>query len=411
MLDVRYVRRCTHRGVIDITADRVRLRVEMLGGFTIIDNGNKITEQARKSSKVWRLLQYLIANRYRLVSQEELLEVFCDEELQINPGSVLRTMVYRARGALEKSGLTCADSLIIAKSGSYSWNNNIECTTDTEEFEELIKQAGSEDMDPGEALELLLQAAALYKGDFLPNSSGDLWVLPLVRWYRTMYIGCVHDALDLLDGFGRNDEAEELCIKALLIDRFDERLIEHHLKALVSQDKREEALDVYRKMEEMFFDVLGVDFSENLRSLYSRIQHPDIEKDLTLDEQIENWMKDVDFPGAFYCDAGIFKTLFQIETRSVPRSGRTAFIVRFDTKHEPKKKDGGIMKQLGTAIPGCLRMGDLFTRCSPNQYMLMLYSLTYEDCKMLVNRILNAIDSRHLPNLKGTSIRHVKPVE
>ena len=389
---------------------RVKLRVEMLGGFTIISNGNRITEQARKSSKVWRLLQYLVTNRERAVSQEELLEVFCDEELQGNPGSVLRTMVYRARGALEKGGLECADYLIIAKSGSYSWNNNIECTTDIEEFEELIKKAGVDGLDKEEKLELLLNAAALYKGDFLPNSTSDLWVMPLVRWYRTMYLGCVHDALEILDEFGRSTVAEELCTKALLIDPFDEQLIEHHLRALILQGKSTEALQVYKKMESMFFDVLGVNFSDKLRSLYNQIQHPEVKKELTLDELIDEWLLDADFPGAYYCDASIFKTLFQIESRSVPRSGRTAFIVRFDTRHEPNVKDGGIMKQLGMAIPGCLRMGDLFTRYGPNQYMLMLYSLTYEDCKMLINRILRAIDSKFLPNLIGTSICHISPL-
>jgi len=344
------------------------------------------------------------------VSQEELLEIFCDEELQGNPGSVLRTMVYRARGALEKGGLICADNIIIAKSGGYSWNNNIECTTDIEDFESLIKEAAAEDRSDQEKLEMLLQAAELYKGDFLPNSTGDIWVIPLVRWYRTLYLGCVHDALKLMNGLDRNVEAEQLCTRALCIDPFDEQLIEYHLKALISQDKTEEALRIYKKMEAMFFDVLGINFSDNLRSLYNRIQHPDIKKELTLDEVIEEWLKDADFPGAYYCDASIFKTLFQIETRSVPRSGRTAFIIRLDTKHEPKMRDGGVMRQLGVAIPGCLRMGDLFTRCSPNQYMLMLYSLTYEDCKMLVNRILRSVDNKYLSKIVGTTIRHVTPL-
>jgi len=390
---------------------KINLRVEMLGGFAIICNGNRITEQARKSSKVWRLLQYLVTNRYRSVSQEELLEVFCDEDLQVNPGSVLRTMVYRARGALEKSGLECADNLIIAKSGGYSWNNSISCTTDIEDFEVLVKKAGIEGISKEDQLELLLNAAELYKGDFLPNSTGDLWVIPLVRYYRTLYLGCVHDAVDLLDGFGRCTEAEELCTKALCIDPFDEQLIEHHIKALIIQEKYEEALSVYKKMETMFYDVLGVNFSDNLRSLYSKIQYQDVKSQMSLDDLLDEWLNDADFPGAYYCDASIFKALFQIEARSVPRSGRTAFIIRFDTKHEPNVKDGGIMKQLGMAIPGCLRMGDLFTRSSPSQYMILLYSLTHEDCQMLINRILRTIDSKFLPNLIGTQFKHITPIE
>jgi len=93
------------------------------------------------------------------------------------------------------------------------------------------------------------------------------------------------------------------------------------------------------------------------------------------------------------------------------RSGQTAFIVRFDTKHEPNTRSGGIMKQLGMAIPSCLRMGDLFTRSGPGQYMLMLHNLTYEDCKMLVKRITRSIDSRYLPNLLETQYHHISPIK
>jgi len=383
----------------------------MLGGFTIISNTNRITEQAKKSSKVWRLLQYLVTHRYRSISQEELLGVFCDDESQNNPGSVLRTMVYRARNTLAKDGLKCADNLIIAKSGGYLWNNNIECTTDIEEFEELIKKADAGDIDKEEKLSLLLSAADLYKGDFLPNSTGDMWVIPLVRWYRSLYLGCVHDALEILDEFGRNIEAEKLCTKALSFDPFDEQLIEHHLRALVQQDKNAEALEVYKKMESMFFDVLGVNFSDDLRSLYNKIQQPDVKKDTPLEDILEEWLRDADFPGAYYCDAGVFKTLVQIESRSVPRSGRTAFIIRIDARHETQTKSGGVMKQLGMAIPGSLRKGDLFTRYSPSQYMLMLYSLTYEDCKMLISKIMHSLDSKNLAKIIGTHIRLVSPTE
>jgi len=383
----------------------------MFGEFAIVSNGTRITEQTKKSSKVWRLVQYLIVNRYRVVSQEELLENFCDEDLQANPGSVLRTLVYRARSSLEKGGLDCSDNLIIAKSGGYSWNNSIDCTTDTEEFEELIKKADAEDINKEKQLEFLLQATTLYKGDFLPTSAGDLWVMPLVRWYRTLYLECVQAALVLLNEFKRNAEAEGLCAKALAVDPFDEGLIEHHLKALIKQGKNEEALITYKKIETMFFDVLGVDFSDNLRSLYNSIQNQGAKCELTLDMLLEDWYKDANFPGAYYCDASLFKTLYHIEVRSLPRSGRSAYIVRFETKHDPKAKDGGIMKKLGMAIPGCLRMGDLFTRSGPNQYMLMLYSLSYEDCQMLINRILQALDSKHLPFLTGTEYRYISPLE
>ena len=395
--------------MIEINFDNINIKVEMLGGFAIIDGNKRIIEQEKRSSKTWKMLQYLVAHRHKTVSQEELAEVFCDEENLDSAGSALRTIVYRARTALSKAGLSCADSLILTKGGGYAWNNDIPCTVDIEEFETCYKKAHAE-ADDDARLELLLEASEIYKGDFLPNCVGELWVLPLSRWYRSMYISCTLHSLEMLVKLKRFVEVEKLCAKALQIDPFDEKLIEHHIKAMVAQGKNADALAEYKSAEAMFYDVLGVSFSEELRLLYTSIQRPELGECTTLENLLEQWLQGADFPGAYHCDLSEFKTIVQIESRSVPRSGRTAYIVMLDTKHEAEAKNGGIMGQLSTIIPKNLRMGDLFTRSCPCQYLIMLHSLTYEDCKMLVNRILQDLDSKYLSKVVGTTIKPLKPL-
>ena len=397
------------KDVVRINIDEVDINIEMLGGFVIVFEGSRITEQEKRPSKIWKLLQYLIMNRHRNIPQEELMDVFFDSDFVGNPGSSVRTIVYRARAALASGGLPFADDMILSSSGGYAWNNSMNCCVDAEEFEALCKKAGSY-VGRREQLGLLLQAAKLYKGDFLPNSSSELWVMPLSRWYRSLYFNCVHEALGSLHEEGRENEAEELCVNALRMDPFDEIVLEHHLRSLMAQGKNAEALDEYKRMESMFYDELGVEFSENLRALYSKIQQPEIKEGLSLDATLEEWLIAADFPGAYCCDFSIFKIVYQIEARSASRSGRATYVVRLDTKHEPRAKDGGIMKQLEKAIVDTLRKGDLFTRSSPSQYMLLLHKLTYENCKMLVNRILSALDSKYLPKVIGTSIKPITPI-
>ena len=394
--------------VIKISAENVHIRVEMFGGFAIIDEKKRIVEQEKRSSKTWKLLQYLVMHRHRAVVQEELAEVFCDEDNMDNAGSALRTIVYRARTALAKAGLACADNLILTKGGGYAWNNDIRCDVDVEEFEELYKNAGL--AVSGEArLELLLRAEQLYKGDFLPSSIGELWVMPLSRHYRSSYINCCIEALELLSGLGRNDEVEKLCTKSLEIDPFDEKLIEYHLKALLAQGRNSDAHAEYKRVEAMFYDVLGVNFSDDLRQLFAKIQRPETTAGSSLETLMAQWLVGADFPGAYYCDLSEFKTIVQIESRSVPRSGRTAFIVMFEAKRDADAKSVTAMKQLGQIIPKNLRMGDMFTRPSPSQYVVMLHSLTYEDCKMLVNMILHDLDAKFLPQIIGTTIKPLMP--
>jgi len=397
-------------GVIKINFDNVNIKVEMLGGFAIIDGNKRIIEQEKRSSKTWKLLQYLAAHRQKTVTQEELAEAFCDEDNLDSAGSALRTIVYRARTALAKAGFSYADSLIITKGGGYAWNNDIPCTVDIEEFENFYKKAQAE-TDDELRLELLLEASDIYKGDFLPNSVGELWVLPPSRWYRSMYISCTLDAIDLLAKQKRFVEVEKLCAKALQIDPFEEKLIEYHIRAMVDQGKNADALIEYKRAEAMFYDILGVNFSEELRLLYTTIQRPEMIECATLEDLLDQWLDGADFPGAYYCDLSEFKTIVQIESRSVPRLGRTAYIVMLETKHETDTKKGGVMSQLGKIIPANLRKGDLFTRSCPSQYLIMLHSLTYEDCKMLVNRIMHDLDSKYLTKIVGTTIKPLKPLE
>ena len=387
-----------------------KLYIEMLGGFAITSGDNRITEQGKRSSKMWKLLQYLIAHRHKLVSQEEIIDTFWADEASENPGSAIRTMIHRARAALAAGGLENTEEIILARSGGYAWNDAATYGVDAEEFEEFCKKAGAV-VTSGERLELLLQAAEIYKGDFLPGSSDEIWVLPLSRWYRTLYINCVHDALELLTSSGNGVKAEELCIKALRLDPFDEQILEYHLRSLISQDKTSEAREVYKKMEAMFYDILGVSFSDSLHELYAQIEKPEIDEDIPLDELLNQWLNDSDFSGAYYCDLLVFKIVYQIEARSGARSGRPAFIVRFETKQTPAQKGVTVMDQLSVSIPVALRKGDLFTRAGPRQYLLMLRNLTYENCKMLVERILGTLNTKQLSNITGTSIKPVIPFE
>ena len=395
--------------VVYINLNEARIRIEMLGDFAIISGGRRIAEQVKKPSKVWKLLQYLIVHRHKAVPHDELIEVFCSGEHISDPGSSLRMLVSRARTALMKAGFPYSAEMIVSKSGGYAWNNEVHCDIDAEEFENLCKKA-SACTGENDRLDILLQAAELYRGDFLPNSGGELWVMPVARWYHTLYVNCMREALRILDKAERSAEVEDLCLKALRIDPFNEKFIGFHLKSLVAQGKRKDALAVYKRMEEMFYDVLGIEFSEELKEMLQVIQSPEIRHGIPLNSVLDQWLEGADTPGAFYCNISVFRTLYQIESRMALRSGRTVFIVRLETKRNPGETDGGVMKQLGLLIPGSLRMGDLYSRAGPDQYLIMLYNLTYEDCKVLVDRIIRKLDAKFLSRIVRSSIIPVTPI-
>ena len=69
----------------------------MLGEFSVTYGENRITEQSKRSKKMWTLLQFLIANHNRDISQSELINLLWGEKSSENPVGALKTSLHRLR--------------------------------------------------------------------------------------------------------------------------------------------------------------------------------------------------------------------------------------------------------------------------------------------------------------------------
>ena len=54
-----------------------------------------------------------------------------------------------------------------------------------------------------------------------------------------------------------------------------------------------------------------------------------------------------------------------------------------------------LAEELKNAIKRTLRRGDLFSLCSPSQFVLMLNGTNEEDCKLIAGRITKAFCEKH----------------
>ena len=101
----------------------VKLRVQMLGDFSLSAGGNQISDTEGRSHKVWLLLAYMIYHRDRAVSQEELVEVLWGKEPRSsNPTSALKTTFHRVRSLLDQLWPNAGHHLILRQDGGYCWN-------------------------------------------------------------------------------------------------------------------------------------------------------------------------------------------------------------------------------------------------------------------------------------------------
>jgi DNA-binding SARP family transcriptional activator len=124
------------------------------------------------------LLKYLISERHRTVSADEIAEALWPTG---NPAAVgnVRHFIHRLRSYLEPTRRRRTPSrFILAESGGYRLNTDA-VRVDADEFEHAI-QAGLSRLRHGalrSAQELLVEGMRLYGGDFLADERYALWAL------------------------------------------------------------------------------------------------------------------------------------------------------------------------------------------------------------------------------------------
>ncbi len=388
--------------------------VSMLGGFSISCDGRSVGESTGRTRRLWNLLGYLVTYRNKSISQDNLIEALWSDESSENPSNALKNLVYRVRGVLTESGIPNAREMVVLRKGSYAWNNALSCVIDTERFEQLGTAAADSSLSDGERIGLYTEAINLYKGDFMSPMSGEDWVLPLVNYYRSLYFKYVHELGLLLIRTEQYEKLCTLCERAVLIDPYEERAHKLKIYGLVKLGRSQEALQYYQYVTDLFYRELGVKPSKSMRNMYGKITKTvhSIEADI---ETIKEDLAEVYAGGAFYCDYEVFRNMYRLEARVAARTGQAVFLGLLTLLDENGSAPAvpvlaANMDKLLEVIHTSLRKGDVVSKFSASQYILMLPTLTFENGLMVMERIRKRfIASAHSGKIK--IISSLKPLD
>lgn len=370
-----------------------KIQVQFFGHFQVICAGKSITEQSSRTRRPWSLLQYLMVNRHKPLARQQLMEVLWPDGESDQPEKALENLVYRVRALFSAAGIPFAQDTIIYQNNTYHLNNELDWALDFEQFEELYERASGTALPVAERIVHLQQAADLYRGDFLAEHLYEDWVLPYNTYYRTLYFKCVEQLLSLLEAEKRYEEMEAVSGRALAFDRFEERLHLSYMKALIGQDKKTAAAAHYDGLSDLFFRELGVTPSDELRALYRELSRASGRVQTDLSAIKEAMREEGAGDDAFLCDFETFRNLYRLEARSAERAGESVFIGLLTITEE----DGGVpgndvvaraMPLLLEAVHASLRRGDVVSRLSACQYILMLPTITVENGERVMDRII-----------------------
>lgn len=376
------------------------LQVQMLGQFTLRYGDRTISDSDDRSRRVWSLLAYMLYNHGRSFAQEELIHLYwSNNEKSADPGNALKSIFHRIRTALDKLQPGLGRLLVRRKAGRYFWNNAMPLSLDIEDFEahfHAAEAAGDDDVRLAE-----YQAAlALYAGDPLPRMTDEIWTIPIVAYYHSLYTRAAAGAIELLEKQERTAEAVALCRRAIHIEPYQEDLYEHLMRGLLRTGDMKGAMSVYEEMSEQLFAHFGVMPSETLRTLYRQATRTVNDRTLTMDEVCSQLAEPAPHGGAMVCEYDFFKILYRAEARSIARNGHSANICLLSVSG----KDGEMlarrsldpaMNNLQVLVQNNLRRGDVIARCSISQYIILLPQANYENSRMVADRLVSAFYRRY----------------
>lgn len=372
--------------------NKPKIYVQTLGEFSIRIGEKEVSDQSNQSKKPWRLLKYLIVFQKKAISPSELISTIWMDDTGANPNGALKTLMFRSRRLLEPLGIS-PQKLLVQQQGSYGWTKEYETVLDADQFEEICSRVLSQANPNEDILELCLEGLTLYKGDFLPNSEYESWVIPTSAYYHSLYQKLVYKTIELLTEREDYSRITSICQNAISIEPFDEEFYYHLVYALYKDGHISQAIEQYNHTTDLFYNEFSISPSQRFKDLYKLIQDSEQNVATNLDV-IQETLREEASGGAFYCEYPVFRDLFQLERRSIERTGDSIYLclLTLSGLNDKTPKNPVLSKamdHLNNAIRTSLRCSDVYTRYSVSQYIILLPTVTVELGEMAMKRILS----------------------
>ncbi len=357
----------------------------LLGLFSYTDEVHSTAPVRTVSKKVGKktlsFLQYLIVNYSRNISAEELIDLFWADNGSSDPANALRNMLHKIRNVL-KGLFPGQEELLRTLSGCYAWDPEVCIELDTEQFEHICMDARQR--SGRECMELLRQAVALYKGDFLAGNDSE-WVRPLRQYYRTLYLDACKALLPLLEAEELWMEVVSVCSQAYQIDFCVEEFTACQMRAFIAMGQPEQAIERYESFKERMFKEFGIPPTEHIEQIRALVSG--LSRENGGDEQeifklvCESHLE----KQAFFCSFGVFQNIVALERRHLARSGlrSTLVIVSLDNETAPNTD----VRRLERILQEGLRIGDPVARLTAGSYIMMLTGTDTDDAQIVINRL------------------------
>ena len=366
-----------------------KLSVKMFGRFYVSYGDEAIFFGKQRNSKIEQLFQILMTRPGQGVRKTDIAERLYKWEKVENLNASLNNTIFRLRKYLEASPLPSGDYLILDE-GILRFSGKIEVESDVWEFEKIFKQF-QEEQDKKKKTDFCNRACELYQGVFLPQLSNEQWVIEMGCSYQKMYDSMMEYLLGFLKEEGDYRMVERLAAQAVQICPY-EGWENWQIDGLIELKRYQDAEELYRDTVAYIQETggfLSKNQQEEYRKIGDRIQQPEGKA-----EDVRKYLKETALKqGAYDCMLLGFSDCYHMLKRIIRRGGICFSLLLctiLDRNGHPAKDKDYCEKQgekLCMSFRTHLRIGDIYTKYSVNQYLLLCVGVGKENISEIGERI------------------------
>jgi DNA-binding SARP family transcriptional activator len=293
-----------------------------LGSFYCEYKDKKIDGSDWVSKRALYILMYLLQERQRRISVEEVVDIFWPESDLEDGKNKLYNTIYLLRTSLKKGGLP--KDIVESLNGAYNINHKYKIWTDWDYFERKINNLmlGKE-----YAVQELQSLFEMYRGDYFSTLKYEGWTELNREKMREYFLILIEKLTEKLYSNESYRDTVNYLHKGIEYDPYRENFYLIYIKALVKLGRIAEAINSYKKCERILKEELNVPPGQELKSEYQRIK---MSREITEKVQQNFNAKPVIERGAMFCDLDVFQKIYELELRHVKRLNKEFVLLTID---------------------------------------------------------------------------------
>lgn len=378
------------------------VRINLMGTFQISSGDVTLREKDIRSVRGIKLLTFLVLNRKRIVTIQELEEFLIRQETEgnfENADGYVKNLVYRVRKILKAIG---PYPYITTGYKNYAWNPKIPVIVDVEIFKQQYENARN---CPDLEQKKILYKELLYSWRPLTGVLTDeYWMMGIDTYYTSVFLEAVKNLAGILEKENKYKELVQLCRYAMPVEPLDEDIRFWLIKTLILQKKTGEALKEWENARRVWKKQLQGYFPERLNSLYKDIISSSISNELDPMKILRSLMKFArEKQGGRYCAQEIFEQLCLFLVGRNKGSENEEYLILFtlvagDLEKQEKKQGftlrNGRNKFVNILLKD-LEHGDVFTELGTRQFAVLPAECSEKKCEQTAGRLIEKFEKSY----------------